>query len=212
MGANWNTGAAGWPSPYVKVLMWQRLNRSCAGRLRDFRIPRPSGHSTYIYMSTMLYMALLEKGGWTRWIPEVPLKISPSVLLWFCETELYCYGQRLPGEELSCLLQRLIILPSDDDTDKVALLIGYTEAVPEAVGSSDLGVQPPKKAYPVQTSVRTSAKRPNKIFYMKVIYLQICDKYLRITDMDSLAFHAKMCVSQIMSIVTNVFLVLLTFI
>lgn len=65
------------------------------------------------------------------------------------------------------LLQRLIILPSDGDADKVAFLVDYTEAVPEAVGSSDLGVQPPNKAYPVQTS----AKRPSKNFYLKGIYL-----------------------------------------
>lgn len=67
--------------------------------------------------------------------------------------------------------ERLIILPSDGDADKVALLIGYTEAVPEAVGSSDFGVQPPNKAYPVQTSAQSSDKRPSKNLYLKVICL-----------------------------------------
>lgn len=124
-----------------------------------------------IVVCNMLYMDLLEEGGSLRWTPEVPLNISPSVVLWFCEPELYCYALRLSREELSCLLQRLTILPSDGDADKIALLIGYTEAVPKAVGSSDFGVQPPDKAYPLQTSVQTSEKRPSKDFYLKVIYL-----------------------------------------
>lgn len=106
---------------------------------------------------------------------------------------------------MSCFLQRLIILPSGGDADQVTLLFGYTEAVPEAVGSSDFGVQPPNKAYPVQTSAQTSDKRPSKNFYFKVTDLWNCDKHLRIIDTDLLAFRAIMCASQIMSIVTNVF-------
>lgn len=50
-------------------------------------------------------------------------------------------------------------------------LFAYTEAIPEAVGSSDLGVQTPNKVYRVQTSAQTSDKRPSKNFFLKVIYL-----------------------------------------
>lgn len=119
-------------------------------------------------LCNMLCVALLEEGSWTRWTPEGPFGHQPFCVLWFCEPELHCYGQKVSREEFSCLLQRLTLLPNDGDADKVALLTGYTQAVPGAVGSSDFGVQPPDKACPVQTSVQTSDKRPSEDFYLKV--------------------------------------------
>lgn len=157
-GTNWNTGASGWPSPYVKVTeARQRLCRETEGFSYSKTVWTQYGAtcSTWPCLRREIGQDELQTPLWT------------SVVLWFSEPELYCYGQRLSGEELPSLLQRLIILPSDGDADKVAFLVDYTEAVPEAVGSSDLGVQLPNKAYPVQTS----AKRPSKNFYLKGIYL-----------------------------------------
>lgn len=59
--------------------------------------------------------------------------------------------------------------------------------------------------------VRTSAKRPSKNFYRRIIYLQNCDKHWRIIHMDSLAFHAVMRVSLMMSVVRNISFLYLTF-
>lgn len=73
---------------------------------------------------------------------------------------------------------------------------------------SDSCVQPPSKAYTVQSS----ANRLRNFFYLRVIPFKNRDKPLRITGLDSLAFHAMLCVSSMMSVARNVsFLVFFTF-
>ena len=79
MGTNWKTEGSIWTSGNTFLLWgWQSTDTSCAERLWSLSPWTYWKKHLYIILGNWLQVALLEQGGWTRFLPT-------STILWLSE-------------------------------------------------------------------------------------------------------------------------------